>query len=133
MEIKNAIKVTTVTLVGFLYNDEYPHSHGNCFSVYTDDNHEFRIVNFNHENFEEAIKRGVSFPIKIGILSQYIAIIHDERIPDNWYSNTFCTICCRDNLLPSLQKFAHDRQEKRGERITKDGIIKIDFDKRPEL
>ena len=59
---------------------------------------------------------GVTWPIKVHPISEHQAVIHDERIPDNWYSNGWCEICCPRDLLPIEQKLAHSRQEARGER-----------------
>ena len=52
----NGLHVTSTTLVGYS-KGKYPLKHGNCFSMKADDGHEYRIVNFVHENLEEAIRR----------------------------------------------------------------------------
>lgn len=128
----NALKITGHTLLGV--GGEPPHSSGNCFSVEADDKREYRIVNFVYENFHHVLKQGVSWPVKIKVLRDHIAVIHDSRIPDEWYMARFCEVCCADDLLPVPQILAHERQEERGERIDMGhGWIKIDWSKRPKL
>lgn len=109
------IAVTEVTTVG-CPDGPYPMDHGNCFSVATEDGRYFKIVNFSFENLEELIRRGVGFPFEIAILEGWLAYIHDPRIPDNWYLNKWCEICCPSASLPLNQQLAHDRQRKQGVR-----------------
>lgn len=113
MEIANALEVTTQTLVGKMGKD-FPRKSGNCFSVETDQGKEYRIVNFNVENWEEMIKRGLELPIKIGILGGRTAIIHDDRIPEEWYDYQYCPTCCPEFYLPEPQKLAKERKRSRG-------------------
>jgi hypothetical protein len=116
--LKLATDVTRVTLVGFF--GEYPRERGNCFSVSVDDERDYRIINFNHENLEKLIEDGVvSFPIKISKLEEGIAIIADERIPDEWYSKRFCETCTPENLLPIPQRLKHHLDIERGIREEK--------------
>lgn len=125
--IKLATNVTTVTLVG--YFGEYPMERGNCFSVSVEGDEGYRIINFNHENLEKLIEDNiVSFPIKISKLSDGIAIIADERIPDEWYSKRFCETCTPSDLLPLPQRLKHFLDIERGireERIFEIGGQKI--------
>jgi hypothetical protein len=121
MKILNATKVGMVTCVGVL-TDKYPVEHGNCFDLYAEGKF-YRIVNFCHENLEEAIKRHkLTWPIKISPLKDDsdIAIIYDERIPDSWYSYRYCEVCCPEQFLPINQQLTHKRQELRGERTYTD-------------
>ena len=121
--IKLATDITTVTLVG--YFGEFPMERGNCFSVYVDDERDYRIINFNYENLEKLIEDSVvSFPLKISKLSEGIAIIADERIPDEWYSKRFCETCTPSDLLPVPQKLKHFLDIERGVREEKE--IEID-------
>ena len=116
--IKLATDVTTVTLVG--YFGEYPRERGNCFSVSVGEDENYRIVNFNHENLEKLIEDNiVSFPIKISNLSGGVAIIADERIPDEWYSKRFCETCTPSDLLPVPQRLKHFLDIERGIREEK--------------
>lgn len=111
--LKNAVNVTTITMVGYI--GEFPMKRGNCFSVETDDSNEYRIINFNHENLEELERIGtVSFPLKISVLADRIAIICDERIPDEWYSQRFCETCTPRELLPLPQRLKHFLDIERG-------------------
>ena len=121
--IKLATDITTVTLVG--YFGEFPMERGNCFSVSVDDERDYRIINFNYENLEKLIEDSVvSFPLKISKLSEGIAIIADERIPDEWYSKRFCETCTPSDLLPVPQKLKHFLDIERGVREEKE--IEID-------
>jgi len=115
MEILKAIKITEQTCVGVLC-DKYPLNNGNCFSVKTDENKHYRIVNFYCENLKELIKRGLIWPILISPLNENTAIIYDMRIPDSWYNSTYCETCCPEIFLPINQQLTHRRQEERGER-----------------
>jgi len=102
-ELIEAIAFGSVTLVGYFGN--FPRKHGNCFSVKANDEKYYRILNFNHENLTELIKREtVSFPIKISVLKERFAVIVDGRIPNEWYSRTFCENCCPRDLLPAPQR-----------------------------
>jgi hypothetical protein len=116
-DIKDNIKlaggITTVTLVG--YFGEFPRERGNCFSVSVEGERDYRIINFNHENLEKLIEdKMVSFPLKISKLSDGIAIISDERIPDEWYSKRFCETCTPSDFLPVPQKLKHFLDIERG-------------------
>lgn len=113
MENKNAVAITSVTLVGY-HIKEYPAENGNCFSMRCDDNTEYRIVNFNAENMKELLKHGLTYPIEILPMSEHIAVIDDGRIGERWYSKKYCTVCCPYNLLPIPQQFKKKREEKFG-------------------
>jgi hypothetical protein len=120
--IKQATSISSVTLLGIIEN-KFPLSHGNCFSIYArEDDEYYSIVNFYYENLEELIRQGLTWPIQIkilGIPESHIAVIHDDRISDEWYNDKFCTVCCPKNLLPINQQLLHERQELRGERIVR--------------
>ena len=112
----NAVKVGSITLVCHYYNEEkgmYPH--GNCFSLYTDEGAEYRIVNFGYENLELLLHmKIIEYPIRIFSISERIAIIQDKRIPDRFYWDQFCTTCCPHNLLPLPQRALTDLHIQRG-------------------
>jgi len=111
---KFAVSILSQTLLGF----------NNCFSVETEDGCNYRIVNFYLETLEKCIEKNiVGWPVKIRILSEHIAVINDYRIPDKYYNNEFCTVCCPEELLPITQQLLHERQIESGER--KEQIIKI--------
>lgn len=130
---KNAIQITFQTLVGH-WAEKFPYPSGNCFSVEFDDGTQARIVNFGVENLREAIKRGVNYPIKCRLIDEKHAIIHDERIPDNWYKDLWCECCCPKELLPLPQKLVHERQILQGARKENpSGSVMFDFSKRPIL
>jgi hypothetical protein len=106
-----------------------PHKSGNCFSVGTSDGKKFKIVNFIYENLDHLITAGqLTWPVQIYCLSGNIAVIHDLRIPDGWYSPSFCEVCCPESLLPAPQVLRNRRSEARGDRKTTafmDGTVVI--------
>lgn len=99
----NAVKVTTVTLVGYM--GDFPRERGNCFSIETENGSGMRVLNFGHENLEELLKREiVQWPIAVLPISERHCLIADHRIPDEWYSDRFCSTCTPFSLLPPQQK-----------------------------
>lgn len=137
-DIKFAKGVTTTTLIGIDRTGPYPLKTGNCFSVMTEKNEEYRIVNFNHENYREMLKRGIELPIRILPLSDKVAIVHDYRIPNDWYDEKWCEVCCPDHLLPINQRMKIRREYEGGIRIATEsdnGIIIVhhDLKKCPDL
>lgn len=129
---ENAVSVTTITLVGYSA-DKYPIDGGNCFSVLTDEDKEYRIVNFGHENWEEMINRGVDYPIKIIPISERQAIVHDSRIPHSWYSDRFCEVCTPLHLRPITQRLRTQRDIECGAEVHSEHCIRFDRNKRPDL
>lgn len=122
MKILMANKITCVTLVGIMAN-KYPLASGNCFSVEAEDNNEYKIVNFVHENIEELSNRGFKRPFKIAILGPGVAVVHDERIPDEWYADHYCEVCCPRDLLPINQRMKHLRHIACGYRVEKGSSV----------
>jgi hypothetical protein len=118
-----AVGILHSTLIGSF--GSFPRDTGNCFAVMANDGNGYKIVNFNYENLKELTKRGVSFPFEIKALSDRVAVIHDARIPDQWYSRRFCEVCCPDSLLPLPQRLTHERQEMQGVRVLIGGGILI--------
>jgi hypothetical protein len=139
----NTTNIGCVTLVGVM-DKKYPIDWGNCFGLIGEDNQEYRIVNFVYENLKWALEhKKISFPIRIEILHEGIALIDDIRIPSNWYREEYCTVCCPDELLTEPQKMEIERQKERGERteiMAKDElpngkrviIIHFDISKQPK-
>lgn len=121
MKTENAVLLTIQTLIG--PSQGFPVKRGNCFSVKTDEEKRYQIVNFNAENWEEMLRRGLELPVKILPISEHHAVIHDKRIPDDWYDSDYCEICCPQTLLPENQKLSYNRREARGEirQIKRDG------------
>ena len=135
-----AMSITSQTLVG-VNMDKYPIRHGNCFSVMTEKYYhivekysgnsrakeyfkymhkDWRIVNFYAENLEKLIKdKIITWPVKILVRrgrGRRIALIHDERIPDEWYADRWCEACCPEELLPLTQRLRLERMTARGDR-----------------
>ena len=127
----NALHVNGSTLIN--PDDKLPHQRGNCFNVSASDGKQYDIVNFNYENLEYLLSHGINWPIKMVILSERKGIIQDERIPDEWYDDKYCEVCCPRSLLPFQQIARHKRQEARGERVITDTSIIIDSSKRPKI
>ena len=118
-ETIEATKIGLVTLIGAYPNKETGiyDTGGNCFSVGTKDG-EVRIVNFYHENLEILLNSNIiAFPIKIHLLCEGIGVIHDERIPDEFYNNRFCSVCCPEEYLPYPQRLEIWRDELSGHRV----------------
>lgn len=111
----DAICVTEYTCMGG-GPKERPSDWGNCFSLQTLENKNFRIVNFNLENLEALLKLGLNYPIKISPIDEHRAIINDSRIGLRWYDDRWCTICCPEKLLPVTQQLEIAREIDRGER-----------------
>lgn len=115
----NAISVGMQTLLG-VGDKSFPLDYGNCFSLKTDVGKDYSIANFYLENLEFALESGfITYPIKILPLSERTAIIHDERIPYNWYRKDYCSTCCHESLFPEHQKLELERKILRGELVYK--------------
>lgn len=109
-KFKNATSITSTTLVGTM-GKKFPLANGNCFSVECDDKTEYRIVNFVLENLEQLIKiKQLQWPVLILPISERQAVIVDERIPEDWFSNDYCEVCCPFNLLPHNQQMRYVRK-----------------------
>lgn len=121
-EVLDAISIEGSTLVG-VSTKKYPTKYGNCFSLRTEESKSYKILNFIMENLEFALdKKIINWPIKIKVLGEAHAVIHDSRIPHNWYKETFCEICTPIELLPLPQKLKRERQIEIGSlKVTEDG------------
>ncbi len=131
-KLLNATRIEGCTLVGYMIS-EYPAKKGNCFSVSTDCGGYYKIVNFSYENMVEAINRGISYPIKIRQIGDKTAIVHDCRIPDDWYDARWCEVCCPESLLPVTQMLEHERQVSSGVRVNRGDAILINLGGAPKL
>ena len=125
------LKATGVAGYSLLGCDELlPHKRGNCFSVEAEGGN-YRIVNFVHENLEELIEAGLTYPIGIRVLAGNIAVIHDKRIPSEWYRSEFCEVCCPRSLLPLPQTLRQEREVRQGVRMEGDGFVLLNC-RKPE-
>ena len=124
--------ITTQTLVGSY--GKFPRQFGNCFSVRACGK-EYRILNFKVENLEHLIeKRGLSWPVQIHVLSDDCAVLHDSRIPHDFYSSEFCACCTPYDLLPLQQKLHLARRVLTREDVySESGIITSVIPKTTEL
>lgn len=122
-----AVRPTSHTCIGT--GDERPVHHGNCFSVADGRGGEWRILNFYYENVEALQTLGLTWPIQCKTINDYLAVVHDPRIGERWYSERYCTVCCPEALLPITQQQRHQRQELRGSRKTHvNGSVSFYFD-----
>jgi len=113
MKDLKALRWTSTTLVGVL-SKKFPLSSGNCFSVRGDDDKEYRIVNFCLENLEYLEKKGINFPFGIRAIGDRTAVMHDARIPHDFYQTRFCEVCCPRELLHFLSNWSGTAISKAG-------------------
>lgn len=106
--IKYATGVAEVKLVGVRIT-KYPLVRGNCFRMYTKCGGHYRILNFVYENLEYLLKNGLSYPIKIAVLNDREAVVHDERIPDNFYTKKLCNVCSSEEFKNNTDYLAYQR------------------------
>lgn len=117
---KAATSITTHTLVG-VGDGPYPMKHGNCFSIKCGGDKEYRVVNFNYENLVHLLKEKlIEWPITVLVFwegsagESRTAMIHDHRIPDNYYQDFFCETCCPRDYLPIPQRLRIQRDLESG-------------------
>ena len=104
----DAVSVGSQTLVGSM--GDFPRNFGNCFGLVDEDGVEHSVVNFICENLEELLKREViSWPVRALNIGGRFAVVHDHRIPDNWYQDHFCEVCTPVDMLPLIQRMKHLR------------------------
>jgi len=128
-----AVSIGSQTLVGYMKSDGRPLDHGNCFSVTSETGEHYKILNFNVENLNYLISIGISMPVDIHVMSDRHAVIHDARIPHEWYSKTFCTTCCPESMLPIAQRLANAREVLQGVRTYHEAYVSIAPGMRPVL
>lgn len=108
--------ITSITLKGVI-SKTYPVDHGNCFSVIASDDNEYRILNFNYENFRhliDVLKIDIQ-TVKILPITKRYAVIHEESFPHEYYQKEFCEVCCPAGFLPFNQKLRRARKIASGE------------------
>lgn len=99
-------KVGFSSLVGYNPDNPFPRTSGNYFGLA---DHGLRVLNFWAENLEEARTRFLDdgeVDVKVwtwttergGVAK--IAIIYDDRIPDDWYNNK---LCFTGSVLPPME------------------------------
>lgn len=121
----NADHVSMQTLVG-VQRGPYPLRSGNCFSVFVPGHDHRRVINFVYENLTELIKAGViQWPLRVLLFQDDLALVHDERIPHDWYTQGWCEVCTPQHLLPPPQRLRHLRDIATGRRTERDGCITI--------
>lgn len=125
-ELIDTYSIGGQTLVGFW--GDYPRERGNCFSLYNNDKSKsFKVVNFNVENLEHLLATNVvRWPIKIQKLSDRHAIVKDDRIPSNYYSDNYCQVCTPLSLWPEKQLLARQAKIDSGElkiKVCDNGMI----------
>jgi len=129
----NAIAFGSITLIGTGEIKDRPLKHGNCFDLHTEDGKYYRILNFVYENLDYAIEHNlITWPIKILPISKRYAVIHDSRIPNNWYCLEFCRVCTPVDLLPFPQQLERTREIESGIRIIKEGFEQYNMLKVPK-
>lgn len=121
-----AVEIGSVTSMG-CGRGPYPMSRGNCFDVIDGDGRGYKILNFGYENLKEALRRGtsddpwapgVAWPIACLALGDHSAVIHDPRIPTDWYMSEWCEVCCPESMLPVPQILRNRLREASGETQT---------------
>jgi hypothetical protein len=130
-----AVQITTCSLVG-INTSEMPVGFGNYFSVLCSDGKNREIANMWYENFQHILKENSlidednNFQVKIKILDERWALVHDIRFPHNYYSVDLSYRTPHEYWSTSAL-LKRQRDIDSGELIVKDGheIIKI---KNPE-
>lgn len=110
----DGLQAICTTYVGY-FSKDFPMSNGNCFSIKTKE-HQYKILNFGYENLEHLLVQkqidlitDLDWPIQIHPVSDNHAVIHDDRIPHDYYDKDFCTICTPFELLPLPQQLYRAR------------------------
>lgn len=114
----NAIAMGSQTCVGYI-NTPFPRKGGNCFDLETKDG-SYRVLNFKAENFEELMKRGtITWPVKIHLVGagklKNKCMIHDTRIPHDWYCENLCSVCTPFAMMPLTYQMQYARKIATGE------------------
>lgn len=120
MPIKKAYSIGFITQGYYCDTTRPVLSGGSCFTLMDGDGIDYKIVNFCYENFDHLNRnlRILTFPVNIISLRTYdnsgIAILKDDRIPENYYSSRYCEACCPMDLLPKIQKEQLENDIKNG-------------------
>lgn len=83
-----------------------PAKWGNCFDLIDESGKYHRVVNFNVENFNAIVKKLNLEEINVEFIpkSSHLWEIKDDRIPQEWYSEAYCTVCTPMRMLPFEQR-----------------------------
>lgn len=107
MKKEMAVRIVSSTLL----------ARNNCFSVKTEDDNEYNIVNFYYETFNDLLDEKIlEWPVRISILKEKVALIDDVRVAERYYNDQYCTSCCPRDLLTEPQRMSIDRQVEKGMR-----------------
>jgi hypothetical protein len=119
------IKIGVSTLVGYMTDGGFPINGGNCFDLIDTDGSRHRVVNFGYENLKEWMKRTEQTDITVRCIpkSDRLWEICDDRIPKEWYTSEYCTVCTPIRLLPFEQRKQYVKNKKFTK--TKDGYLII--------
>jgi hypothetical protein len=111
----DATAIGSQTCVGGLIGAPYPRKGGNCFDVETASG-SYRVLNFRAENLEELLNRGtITWPVKIHVVDKSRCMIHDTRIPHDWYCENLCSICTPFAMMPLTYQMQYARKIATGE------------------
>jgi hypothetical protein len=87
MPVVDATGVGFVSLVA--YFGGYPRPQGNYFTLNVGSSRTYEIANMWYENLQYLIDDGtITFPIKMKILTDRWAIVYDDRVPRDFYTDT---------------------------------------------
>lgn len=119
------IKIGCSTLVAYDTHNGFPIVGGNCFDLIDTDGSRHRVVNFGYENLKEWMKRTEQTDITVRCIpkSDRLWEICDDRIPKEWYTSEYCTVCTPIRLLPFEQRKQYVKNKKFTK--TKDGYLII--------
>jgi hypothetical protein len=132
-ERTNATDIGFVSLVG-VYSSEWPIKWGNYFSMSAEDGKSYQIVNFWYENLEQLLEhKEIEFPIPLLILDDGYAMIHDPRIPDDWYVKDSVSTCVPRRYHTIHQQAKHQRGIDGGWIEEFDTVQKFDMGKQPKI
>jgi hypothetical protein len=114
--------ISSQTLLGF----------NNCFGMTEmGKTKEIKIVNFYLESLEDLIENyKFDLPVAVTLLSERVGMIADWRIPDSFYNDYICEVCCPASLLPMSQQIHHVLEMGRGRRTEThcaDGMVFISY------
>ena len=113
------------TMICVDQSDGFPLKGGNCFSLIDPEGKRHKVVNFSYENLKEWQKRTSQTDIKVRCIpkSNTIWEICDERIPNEWYNEEYCTVCTPLRMLPIDQR----KEYLKGKMFKKSGLYIIKY------
>lgn len=115
------------TLIGVNTRNGYPIKRGNCFDLQDEAGKGHRIVNFYLENLKEWMRQTKQKDIRVRCIpkSDHLWEICDERIPVEWYSQKYCTVCTPLRMLPLQQRKEYLTENKFKKVFNKDGTWSV--------